>query len=49
LRDRAAGVGERTAAESVAKMAKENTNTTTNNKDINSSAQAGEDHPKKRY
>jgi hypothetical protein len=49
LRDRAAGVGERTAAQSATKKVEENTNTTTNNKDTNSSTQAGEDHPKKRY
>ena len=48
-RDRATGVGARTANESAAEMAEENANTTTNNKDANSSTKDDEDRPKKRY
>uniref|UniRef100_A0ACD5ZNW0 Uncharacterized protein n=1 Tax=Avena sativa TaxID=4498 RepID=A0ACD5ZNW0_AVESA len=48
-RDRATGAGARTANESAAEMAEENANTTVNNKDANSSTQADEDRPKKRY
>uniref|UniRef100_A0ACD5YA96 Uncharacterized protein n=1 Tax=Avena sativa TaxID=4498 RepID=A0ACD5YA96_AVESA len=48
-RDRATGAGARTANESAAEMAEENANTTTNNKDANSSTQADEDRSKKRY
>uniref|UniRef100_A0ACD5WT76 Uncharacterized protein n=1 Tax=Avena sativa TaxID=4498 RepID=A0ACD5WT76_AVESA len=48
-RDRATGAGARTANESAAEMAEENANTTANTKDANSSTQADEDRPKKRY
>ena len=51
-RDRATGVGARTAAESRAEMAQENANDTkdaNNSKYATSSTQADEDRPKKRY
>jgi len=48
-RDRATDAGARIANESAAEIAEENANTTTNNKDANSSTQADEDRPKKRY
>jgi hypothetical protein len=47
-RHRATGARGRNVAESGAKMARGNTNTT-NNKDANSSTQANEERPKERY
>jgi hypothetical protein len=47
-RDHATGARGRNATESGAEMSQENTNTT-NNRDANSSTQASEERPKKRY